>query len=328
MRYSFSAEFLKVLPPATNFGEAWENLCLSLLRAETSDKTIMRLGPPDRGIDIFRQASRDAYQCKSSERGMFGTIDAQDCISSFARAIDAKTEIPWSNYSIALNAPLSGVGFSRLTEFAKLHSVPPASILPAEYWDSLCERHVNTVKELFDYRVFVSEAEVLEAFRKAQYYDTFIEAAARQLESTPLTVAVSNNRTPIELTLPFSGDLTIGELLDVVKSILGITLDWENFEELGTSSGPSLSVTIDRKSQPFTRKLSELTPQQRLKLQLWIQLRWRSQTKDDDRSLKLEYLQKWKSPVLGKRVADQTIALMQSMIQKQIWHSLRARSMP
>src|SRR5947208_2857223 len=75
MRHSFSAEFLKILPPATNFGEAWENLCLCLLQAETGDTKIMRLGPPDRGIDIYRKRARAAYQCKSSERGTFGTID-------------------------------------------------------------------------------------------------------------------------------------------------------------------------------------------------------------------------------------------------------------
>src|SRR3954447_18952682 len=71
MLFSFSAEFMKILPPAMNFGEAWENLCLCLLRADTSDNSLMRLGPPDRGIDIFRQRTKDAYQCKSDERGVF-----------------------------------------------------------------------------------------------------------------------------------------------------------------------------------------------------------------------------------------------------------------
>jgi hypothetical protein len=123
MRHTFSAQFLKIMPPATNFGEAWENLCICLLRAETSDKSIMRLAPPDRGIDILRQKTREAYQCKSSEHGVLGTIESRECISSLARAIDARRDISWRHYSIALNAPLSGVGFSKISDFAKSHGV-------------------------------------------------------------------------------------------------------------------------------------------------------------------------------------------------------------
>jgi FMN phosphatase YigB (HAD superfamily) len=31
MRYSFSAEFMRVLPPDTTFGSAWESLCFEPL---------------------------------------------------------------------------------------------------------------------------------------------------------------------------------------------------------------------------------------------------------------------------------------------------------
>jgi len=100
MRHTFSAQFLKILPAATSFGEAWENLCLSLLRADSGDNTIMRLGPPDRGIDIYRQTSRTAYQCKSNENGVFGTIDPNYCISSLERAVEARVDIAWQHYAI------------------------------------------------------------------------------------------------------------------------------------------------------------------------------------------------------------------------------------
>jgi hypothetical protein len=43
MRHTFSVQFLKKFRPATTFGEAWENLCLSLLRADSGDNTFMRL---------------------------------------------------------------------------------------------------------------------------------------------------------------------------------------------------------------------------------------------------------------------------------------------
>jgi hypothetical protein len=150
MRHTFSAQFLKITPPATNFGEAWENLCLCLLCADSADHTIMRLGPPDRGIDILRQKTRTAYQCKSSEQGIFGTIDPRECVSSLERAIDARKAISWKHYAIALNAPLSGVGFSKIADVAKARGLAESalSVLSSEYWDQLCERHIDAIAEL------------------------------------------------------------------------------------------------------------------------------------------------------------------------------------
>jgi hypothetical protein len=338
MRHSFSSEYLKILPPATNFGEAWENLCLYLLRADTSDNSIMRLGPPDRGIDIYRQRTRHAYQCKSSERGIFGTVDAQECITSLGRAIQARSTLKWADYGIALNAQLTGAGLSKIKEFATFHGLPDDAvvILPPEYWDELCERHIKSIQHLFDYRVFVSEAEVVEAFRKARYYDQYVLKFEQEIKASPLTVTVSNNRTPVELTLPFSGELTIKQLLDAVQSILGISLDWANFPDLDTSCGPSLSITVDRISQPFKRKLSELSAEQRAKLQLWIQLIWRDklETEGDhyDGTSSLRMFYHMGTPFGGERPALEqdrgkvTLDRMATMIQDTIWHSLAKKA--
>jgi hypothetical protein len=285
MRHSFSAEFLKVRPPATNFGEAWEHLCLRLLHADTGDSSIMRLGPPDRGIDILRQSTGTAYQCKSTERGSLGTIGPKECVASLARAIEVKEKLAWKHYYIATNAPLSGDGLAKIIGFATSCGLAAncIMILSHEYWNDHCERHKGAVKDLFDFRASIREEEVIEAFRKARYYDSFIEEAKRHMKDAPLTLSVSNNRTTVELVLPFSGEMTIGELLHAVAGILGISLDWANFPDLGTSSGPSLSIMVDRKAQSFSMKLSELTAEQRAKLQLWIKLIW-SDELDTDRS--------------------------------------------
>ena len=70
---------------------------------------------------------------------------------------------------------------------------------------------------------------------------------------------MSNNRTPVELLIPFSGDLTVEQLVDVTKSLLGVTTGWTDFPDLQTSCEPTLSMTIDRVAQPFKMKLSELS---------------------------------------------------------------------
>lgn len=322
-----------MLPPATNFGEAWENLCLHLLRAETSDPSIMRLAPPDRGIDIFRSSTNMAYQCKSNERGIFGTINPQQCVQSLERAIDARSDIAWEQYFIALNGPLSGVGLSKIVNCAVSRGINGGAIqiLPPEYWNSLCTRYESDIRHLFDYRVFTTEAQVVEAFQKARYYDKFVEEAAENMKNSPLEITVLNNRTPIELTLPFSGELTIEKLLDVAKELLGISLDWANFPDLGTSCGPSLSVTIDSVPQAFKLKLSQLSAEQLAKLQLWIKLVWRDELQKDRQhydGTKLYHMNletfstKDVLPVTEQDRGRLTLSRMESIVQGNIWQTL------
>jgi hypothetical protein len=135
--------------------------------------------------------------------------------------------------------------------------------------------------------------------------------------------------------LPFSGELTIRQLLDAVKHLLGISLDWANFPDLGTSCGPTLSITIDRVSIPFKRKLSELTAEERAKLQLWIQLRWRDKLETEDEHYDgTTFL--WKFSYMGgmhgetrpgseRERGKLTLDRMEAMVQATIWQSLSGR---
>jgi len=169
------------------------------------------------------------------------------------------------------------VGLGKITEFAKSQGLDDeaCSLLSAEYWSQLCERHYGSVSHLLDYRISLSGSDVPELLRKARYFDHIVEETTARLASQPLAVSVSNNRSPIELAIPFSGELTVKMLLDVCKQALGISLDWANFPDLGTSCGPSISMTVDRVAQPFNLKLSELSSEQLARLQLWIKFVWR-----------------------------------------------------
>lgn len=108
MRYSFSAEFLRVLPPDTTFGNAWESLCFELLAAEHGLHGLQRLNAPDSGIDILRRSTGTAFQCKSDKRGAFGSLSAAESIKSLKAAVDARSEIEWRCYSYATNANYTG----------------------------------------------------------------------------------------------------------------------------------------------------------------------------------------------------------------------------
>lgn len=331
MKHTFSTEFLKIAPPATNFGEAWECLCLKLLQTETFDHTIYRLAPPDRGVDILRANTGAAYQCKSNERGIFGTIDAEECIASLNRAIGAQADIGWQEYSIALNAPLTGNGLSKINSYSDLAKIARPKILAPDYWAELCEKHKEHIMDYFDYRVFVTEAQIIEALEKARYYDSVITQARESIRLSPLQVRLTNNRTPIELEIPFGSDLTIEKLLDVAQQLLGISLDWANFPDLGTSCGPSLSLTIDKVPQAFKLKLSELSEEQRAKLQLWIKLVWHDELQKEHehfdgtaRYMCLMSLSRRHHSGLCPQHerGKETIVRMETLIQESIWQAV------
>ena len=176
MRYSFSAEFLKVLPPDTTFGDAWESLCFELLAAVHGRDGLQRLCAPDRGIDLLHQPTKTAFQCKSDERGAFGSLSAPESIRSLKAAVETRSVIEWGCYTYATNANYTGSAIKSILDEAAALGVPKDRIkfLGPEYWDAMCSKHFECVKDRFDFRVTVTEAQVVDAFRKARYFDQYV----------------------------------------------------------------------------------------------------------------------------------------------------------
>jgi hypothetical protein len=253
-------------------------------------------------------------------------------MTSLARAVEARGDLGWERHFMALNAPLAGIGFSKIVDFAASKEIEKTDIefLPHEYWSSFCDKHTKYIRAFFDYRVFVTESEVIELMHKAKYYDQHVREAQLKLREHPLPVSISNNRTPVELIVPFSGDLIVEQLLDVVRTKLGISLDWANFPDLRTSCGPSLSLSVDQVAQPLTLKLSELSHEQLSKLQLWITLLWRDELGNDgdhyDGSIHFHLYRLDPSdgtrPASKKERGEMTLKRMDSVIQSSIWRSL------
>ena len=330
MRYNFSSNFLKILPPDSNFGEAWESLCYTLLCAENGHKGFTRLNPPDRGIDIFHQVEKRAYQCKSHENGAAGTLEVTESINSLKTALKHRDNFDWGPYCFATNANFSGVGFEKLMSAAKELGLDKSQIehLGPEYWDNLCIKHSSTVKERFDYRFSATEEQVIEAFKKANYFDKYIATYEEEIKKTDFSLVITNNRTPVEIAIPFSPELSVENYLDVAKGLLGISLDWTNFEDLNTSAGPSISVTIDQKAQPFSTKIKELPLNKGDKLELWIKIVWRDELKKDgskdENTLSLYRYLEWgksynQTAKTPQEKRELTVSRKEAIIQSKIW---------
>ncbi|MHC4866616.1 MAG: hypothetical protein ACYTEX_21275 [Planctomycetota bacterium] len=259
MKYDFSSHFLKVSSTDSDFGHAWETLCFELLSADGRG-SLVQFASPDRGIDIWDNNNKEAFQCKSSRSGAGGTIDTTSSLDSLRRAVDCRASIDWNKYTFAVNARYTGEATIRIYDSAVELGIDRDNIgfLGPDFWSELCERHYERVSELLDYRLVVTEDQVKEALKKARYYDRYVKKYTESVAKHKLRVALGNNRTPLVLEIPFSPDLTVEDLLNVGQSLLELELKTINFADLGTSFSPSISITLEGYSQPFSKSIVEI----------------------------------------------------------------------
>jgi hypothetical protein len=338
MRYSFSAEFLKVTPPETSFGNAWEALCYDLLAAEHGVDGLQRLNAPDCGIDILRRPAETAIQCKSDERGMGGSLSATESVKSLKAATHVRQNIPWQHYQFASNANYTGNAVKTIMEEAASLGIANNNIafLGPEYWDELCVKHFARVRARFDFRVTVTEEQVIEAFRKARYFDNYVNKFAALIRQRKFVLTIKNNWTPVELEIPFSPELTVGNCVDAVQELLGVSLTWTNFADLGTSTSPSISLAVDRRGQTFKQTIGQVKavhPDQ--DLVCWITLVWKDETQGDGTAhdglvARLHLI----VPTLERSQFSEpdrrriTLKRAETMVQAMIWDSARRLKNP
>ena len=338
MRYSFSAEFLKVLPPDTTFGNAWESLCFELLAAEHGRGGLQRLRAPDGGIDILHNPAMTAFQCKSDERGALGSLSAAESIKSLQAAAISRSTIHWSRYTYATNANYTGNAVKSILDKAAVLNLPHDNIefLGPEHWDALCSTHFDQVKDRFDFRVTVTEAQVVEAFRKARYFDEYVAKFEDVISKGNLTLRIKNNWTPVELEIPFAPDLTVENCVDAVQELLGVSLKWTNFADLGTSTGPSISLTVDRRGQTFKQTIGDVQAAHPGKdLEFWITLVWKDEIQSDGtahdvvcRRMNLVLPRLARSAYSQSQRREHTLRRAETMVQQMIWASARKLKNP
>jgi hypothetical protein len=337
MYYDFSAAFLRVQPPETNFGEAWESLCFALLKAELAEPSLIRLAPPDRGVDILSRKSSAAYQCKSSEQGAAGTLSANASVDSLRTAVEHRSSFRWSTYTFCTNANYSGTAHTTINDEAVTLGLAKENIdfKGPDYWDELCKKHSTLIDDRFDFRVSASEKQLLEALKAGRFYDHYIQNFADKMKQARCVLAVKNNRTPLVIEVPLSPELTVRNCVHAVRALLGVSLDWTNFTDIQTSAGPSISLAIGREPQPFDKKLAELEVKPGDRLTFWIQIVWEDETRKqaEDEGRHYSYLQldtmyarrlMWSREQLTyEQRRKVTLERAESLVQNMIWTAAR-----
>lgn len=338
MKFDFSAQFLRINPPDTSFGDSWESLCFTLLDAELDDPSLIRLRPPDKGVDILHRNAHRAFQCKSSEQGAFGSISSNESVKSLNMAFAEKELLLWDSYVFATNANYTGSAYATIKKAANELGLKDEQIefLGPEYWDKLCVHHESLIAHRFDYRIPVSKQRVTQAFENQRYFPQYVSQYAAEVEKSDLVMRICNNRTPAILEVPFSPDLTVEHLVDVIKDVLGISLDWTNYHDLGTSAGPSISLTLDKKKQTFDKKIGELNLSQENELQFWITIVWRDEQRKGANALMSRYIERnhpfafYKAFAVTSRESisyderrEKTIARSEEIIENMLWNGAR-----
>ena len=141
--YNLYPPFL-IVPEETDFSDAWESFCCKLLQLKERTDSIVRLGAPEGGIDLYDAKRSIAYQCKSVESGKRGDFNVNQAISSIQAAIAKRHERPWKQYVVCTNVDVTGSAFDRLRGF-----LPDVDIRPRSYWTNACESFPLAVQRNF-----------------------------------------------------------------------------------------------------------------------------------------------------------------------------------
>ncbi len=328
MKFIFTSQFLKITPPATSFADAWEFLCLDLLRASNPQIQYQHLLPPDRGVDILARSVNLAFQCKADERGAFGTAPKQASIDSMRTAVTHAKDLGWNQYCFATNADYSGNSVEEIHKVAAELGIDRSKIefYGPQYWSDLCEIHLQHVQHHLDYRLQVTETEVIEAFRKARYLDSKVEEYRTLIAEGNYQLQLKNNRTPLTLCLPFSRDLTIEHCLDVAMQLLNISLDSRTYPDIGTSARPSISIVIDKIPQGFSKKIGDFSEDEINRIELWIKIIWKDETEELSQNFyldKLGYMDRFdysaKGQVSSAQRGQETIRRFERDLRRSLW---------
>jgi hypothetical protein len=283
MEYDFSSGFVKPDAAAHDFQVVWAGLCRDLLIAEFGPKDLIRLDTAECGLDLLDRTTGTGFRFQGIENPQVGELAVEPAVASLQLAEAHREELGWRRYVLATNVSYSPEAIETLT--SKCREISPQAheleFFDQRCWSALCAKHEQALRNWFDYRVLVTPEAVIQAFRTAGYYDRFVQEYEVKMKATEFHVVLTNNRTPLELDIPFASDLSVENLLDVGKILLQLKLDSTPFPDLGTSARLSLSITIDRVAQSFKKTLSEIGIRSGGELQLWVQVIWQDESDNE-----------------------------------------------
>jgi internalin A len=131
--------------PETNFPDAWEVFCCSVLNRYYRTDSIRQRKPPEGGIDLYWPEKKVAYQCKSVELG--GQFSLTKAMASIDTALETRKDLPWEKYVLCSNVVLTGDQERKLHE--KLQE-GELELLTPSFWQPRCLEQREHLQERFN----------------------------------------------------------------------------------------------------------------------------------------------------------------------------------
>jgi len=358
MQFELSARYARFSPSAHNFQEVWISLCHEFLSTVFPSSSIVRMDSNEYGIDLLDQTTGSAYCCHAVDEPSSDTLSVDRTVASLEKAAQHRDKLRWQRYSIATNAEYSKDGMDIIKDRIRKLQIASEEVgfLGPATWNRLCSEYPRIVDNWFEYRIIVSKDVVKKAFEDARYYPKYVAEFAAQIDKADFKVVLTNNRTPIELVLPFAPQLKVKNLLDIGKVLLDLNLDATDFRDLSTSASLSVSVIVDDVAQEFSTQLADVPISSGGEAQIWIKIVWQEKSFDQTmpsdglptKDLMLRYI-RFESPslfdkcsmewtkefILGHTpgtsrtlsktasVEEQTLARKEALVISGIWQKIR-----
>ena len=279
MKYEFSSKFVNAAYYSRDFSEIWTGLCYEALAAELGQSGLVRYQSRDYGIDILHQPSGTAFLCVAVNNPAEETLSTDDTLASLALAEKHRESLKWNRLAFCTNAPYSMEAMDTIIQAYGEHRVEAGELgfLGPERWSALLEKHPAIVAERFDYRIRVSLDAVVKAFKDARYYERYVKDYEDKIKQDNYHVVLTNNRTAVELEIPFSPDMTVENLVDVGHHLLDVSLDSSIYRDLNTSARMSISAVANGSTLTFEKKLSEVPIHSGGYVELFLRIIWREE---------------------------------------------------
>jgi hypothetical protein len=209
--YNLYPPFL-IVPEETDFADVWESFCCKLLQLKEHTDSIVRLGAPEGGIDLYDAKRSIAYQCKGVESGKRGDFNVNHAISSIQAALAKRREREWKKYVVCTNVDITGPAFDKLRRL-----LSEVDIRPRSYWINACERFPDAVQRNFRLLLTIPRERLVAAQERVlgttHIFGTNVSEQLRhKLSECPYDIFLYSNKHETLYRLQVSASITIQDL--------------------------------------------------------------------------------------------------------------------
>lgn len=277
MTDQFSLTFARKERLGHGFAWLWRDFCHELLNKALGASALVRTDRDTYGMDLFLPDSRVALLLVGVDEPSAQSPLPAAVRTAVDRAMACRSRHPWEQFVVGTNAQATPRSFQAITAAIKGTNLPEQALglVGSTFWAELADNHEAVVSRWFDYRVVVPEAEVRAAFVAARYYDRYVREYEQKIAAASFFVVLTSNRSPVELEVPFSPELTVKHLLDVAQELFGVELSASEYADMGTSASLRSSLRKDGVAQTFDKTLAEVPVRKGDSLQMFLQIRWR-----------------------------------------------------